>query len=154
MSQLRQVAYGLLEAGEVDGEGALVLAGAEGVHGHVGHRRRHHVNAQVEEEPEHQQVPQLIRHFHPLSLSLSHFVLVLVCVGAFFHSLYLLIKYTSQSHASLCFSVSFFLYGSDDVRLGPYSLRPKKKKLILVQIHLGLGFFWDGCVQVQIQDLI
>ena len=50
--------YGLLEAGEVDGEGALVAAGAERRHRHVGDHRRHHEGAQAEEESEHQQVPQ------------------------------------------------------------------------------------------------
>lgn len=53
--------YGLLEAGEVDGEGALVLAGAERRHRHVGDHWRRHEGSDAEEEGEHKQVPQLRR---------------------------------------------------------------------------------------------
>ena len=52
--QRTQPGDGLLQAGEVDGEGALVLAGAERRHGHVGDHRRHHEGAHAEEEGEHQ----------------------------------------------------------------------------------------------------
>jgi hypothetical protein len=61
------VAYSLLDSGEVDGEGALVAAGAERPHGDVGDHRPDHEGGEAEEEGEHQQVPQLrhLLHFPP-----------------------------------------------------------------------------------------
>jgi hypothetical protein len=60
--------HSLLEAGEVDGEGALFLAGAQRLHRHVGDHRRHHVGGEEEEEGEHEQVPQLRKLLHVAAL--------------------------------------------------------------------------------------
>lgn len=46
-------AYGLLEAAEVDGEGALVVAGAERLYRDVGDRGNHHKRREVEEKSAH-----------------------------------------------------------------------------------------------------
>lgn len=46
----------MLEAAEVDGEGALVVAGAERVHRDVGDRGNHHKRREVEEKSAHKQV--------------------------------------------------------------------------------------------------
>ena len=54
----RENAHRVLEAGEVDGDGALVAAGADGLHGDVGDRRDHHEGCEVEQERHHEQVPQ------------------------------------------------------------------------------------------------
>jgi hypothetical protein len=51
-------AHCVLEAAEVDGDGALVAAGAGGLHGDVGDRRDHHEGGEVEQEGHHEQVPQ------------------------------------------------------------------------------------------------
>jgi len=51
-------AHCVLEAAEVDGDGALVAAGADGLHGDVGDRRDHHEGGEVEQEGHHEQVPQ------------------------------------------------------------------------------------------------
>lgn len=50
--------YGVLEAAEVDGDGALVAAGADGRHGDVGDRRNHHEGGEAEKERDHEQVAQ------------------------------------------------------------------------------------------------
>lgn len=89
----------------------------------------------------------------PLSLSLPLCVSVSVCgrflsLSLFINQVYFLVSCFSLL---LCLFLSIWIGWRKTRAILPPS---KKKKLILVQIHLGLGFFWDGCVQVQIQDLI
>lgn len=44
------ITYGLLKSGEINGDRALVLSGAEGGHCDVGDGRKHHIRGEVVEE--------------------------------------------------------------------------------------------------------
>lgn len=50
------IRYRLLEAGEVDGQGALVHPGAEGRHRDIGDGRDHHERREVVQEYRHQEM--------------------------------------------------------------------------------------------------
>lgn len=75
--------YRLVDAAEVDGEGAMVLAWTESVHGDVSDRRKDHVDGEVEEEGACEEVTQifavnLLLHFRSLLLALDGWIRSLI----------------------------------------------------------------------------